>query len=186
MGLDRVVKDISDKADAEGRDTIARARAEAAAIRQEAEAEAKKAYDAEMARADQAISKMRQRELSSAKLDIKKSKLNAEKDVLDEVRSALAGRLSAMPGEKKTELLKRLVDLARRDVPAGKIYSNAGDAELVKDAGYEYGGTIKCVGGIVVTSADGSVNLDYTFDSIMEEVWSASMKPVSDVLFGSR
>ncbi len=185
MGLDRVVKDISDKAEAESKEIIAKAQAEAAAIRKDAEAEAKKAYEAEMVRADQAISKMRQRELSSAKLDIKKSKLNAEKDVLEEVRSDLVKRLSAMPKEKKVDILNKLISLARKDVPAGKIFANASDAELVKNSGYVYGGNIKCIGGIVVTSMDGSVNLDYTFDSILEDVWTASMKPVSDILFGS-
>ncbi|HTY90468.1 MAG TPA: V-type ATP synthase subunit E [Methanocella sp.] len=186
MGLDRVVKDISDKAEAESKDIIGKAQVEASTIRKEAEAEAKKAYDTEMARADEAISKMRQRELSSAKLDMKKSKLNAEKDVLGEVRSDLVKRLSAMPKEKKVNILNKLINLARKDVPAGKIYSNAGDAELVKNSGYEYGGNIKCIGGIVVTSMDGSVNLDYTFDSIVDDVWNAQMKPVSDILFGSR
>jgi V/A-type H+-transporting ATPase subunit E len=185
MGLDRVVKDISDKAEAESSDIIAKARAEAASIRKDAEAESKKAYDAEMARADQAISKMRQRELSSAKLDVKKSRLNAEKDVLEEVRSDVVRRLSAMPREKKVDILNKLINLARKDVPAGKIYASAGDAELIKNSGYEYGGNIRCIGGIVVTSMDGSVNLDYTFDSILEDVWTASMKPVSDILFGS-
>jgi V/A-type H+-transporting ATPase subunit E len=186
MGLDRVVKDISDKAEAESRDITARAQAEASIVKKEAEAEAKRVYDAEMARADQAILKMRQRELSSAKLDIKKSKLNAEKDVLEEVRSDLIKRLSAMPKEKKVDILNKLINLARKDVPMGKIYTNAGDAELIKSSGYEYGGNIKCIGGIIVTSMDGSVNLDYTFDSIMEDVWNAQMKPVSDILFGSR
>ena len=186
MGLDRVVKDIADKAEAESKDVTARAQAEAALIKKDADAEAKSGYDAEMARSDQAISKMRQRELSSAKLDIKKSKLNAEKDVLEEVRAELVKRLSAMPKEKKVDILNKLINLARKDVPAGKIYSNAGDAELIKNSGYEYGGDIKCIGGIIVTSMDGSVNIDYTFDSIIEDVWSASMKPVSDILFGSR
>jgi V/A-type H+-transporting ATPase subunit E len=186
MGLDRVVKDISDKAEAESKSITARAQVEASAIKKEAEAEAKRVYDAELVRADQVISKMRQRELSSAKLDIKKSKLNAEKDVLEEVRSDLLKRLSAMPKEKKVDILNRLINLARKDVPAGKIFTNAGDAELIKNSGYEYGGNIKCIGGIIVTSMDGSVNLDYTFDSIMEDVWNAQMKPVSDILFGSR
>ena len=185
MGLDRVVKDISDKAESECREIIARARATASSIGKEAEDEASKAYEAEAARADQAISKMRQRELSSVKLEVKKSRLNAEKDVLDEVRSEVARRLSAMPGEKKAEILGKLIGLARKEVPTGKIYASAADAELVKGSGYEYGGDIKCIGGIVVTSMDGSVSLDYTFDSILDEVWAANVKGVSDILFGS-
>jgi len=186
MGLDRVVKDISDKAEAEGREILARAQSEAAAIKKDAEGEAKRIHEAEMVRADNSIAKLRQRELSSAKLDIKKSKLNAEKDVLEDVRAELVKRISAMPKAKKVDILNKLINLARKDVPAGKIFTNAGDAELVKGSGYEYGGNIKCAGGVVVTSADGSVNLDYTFESIMDDVWNSSMKDVSDILFGSR
>ncbi len=183
MGLDRVVKDISDKAEAESMDILARARSEAAAIKKDAEGDAKRIHEAEMVKSDNAIAKLRQRELSSAKLDIKKSKLNAEKDVLEGVRAELVKKISAMPKKKKVDILNKLINLARKDVPAGKIYTNAGDAELVKNSGYEYGGNIKCIGGLVVTSADGSVNLDYTFDSIMDDVWNSSMKPVSDILF---
>jgi V/A-type H+/Na+-transporting ATPase subunit E len=186
MGLDKVVKDISDKAEAESKEIVAKAQAEAASVKKDAEAEAGKIREAEMVRSDSAISKMRQRELSSAKLNVKKTKLNAEKDVLEEVRADLVKRLTGMPKEKKVEILNTLIGMAKKDVPTGKIYTNAGDAELVKSSGYEYGGNIKCIGGIVVTSVDGSINLDYTFDSIMEDVWASSMKPVSDILFGSR
>ncbi|MCD1295991.1 V-type ATP synthase subunit E [Methanocella sp. CWC-04] len=186
MGLDKVVKDISDKADAESKAIIARAASEAAEIKKAAEGEAKDLYASQLEKADLSISKMRQRELSSAKLDIKKSKLNAEKDVLDEVHKNFKKELQALPKEKKADMLKKLVALAKKDVPAGKIFTSAGDADLVKDSGYEYGGNVNVIGGIIVTSADGSINLDYTFDSMLEDVWTSSMKPVSDILFGIR
>ncbi len=185
MGLDRVVKDISDKAEAESKDVIAKARAEADLIKKDAEAEAKKAYEAEMVRADQTISKMRQRELSSAKLDVKKSRLNAEKDVLADVHASYVKQLSALPREKKVDIIQKLIKLAKKDIPAGKIYTNAADADLVKNSGYSPGGNIDCLGGILVTSEDGSINLDYTFDSILEDVWASPMKQISDILFAS-
>lgn len=186
MGLDKVVKDILDKAESESKDIIAKANAEAASIKKAAEAEAKQISSDEMAKADLNISRMRQRELSSASLDVKKSKLNAEKDVLAEVHADFIKQLSALPSQNKVDILQKLIKLAKKDIPAGKIYTNARDADLVKNSGYEYGGNINCIGGIVVTSTDGSVNLDYTFDSILEDVWSSSMKPVSDILFGNR
>jgi V/A-type H+/Na+-transporting ATPase subunit E len=186
MGLDKVVKDITDKAEAESKELAAKAAVEAVEIKKSAEAEAKQLSAAELAKAEQAISKMRQRELSSAKLDMKKAKLNSEKDVLGETHAAFARQLSTLSGEKKVDVLQKLIKLAQKDIPQGKIYSNAADADLVKNAGYEYGGNLKCLGGIVVSSVDGSVNLDYTFDSILEDVWTSSMKPVSDILFGSR
>lgn len=186
MGLDKVVKDITDKAEADSREIAAKAVAEAAEIKKSAEGEAKQLTAAENARAEQAISKMRQRELSSAKLDVKKAKLNSEKDVLAETHEAFVKQLSTLPREKKADVLQKLIKLAQKDIPQGKIFTNAADADLVKNSGYEYGGNVKCIGGIVVTNVDGSVNLDYTFDSILEDVWTSSMKPVSDILFGSR
>ena len=113
MGLDKVVKDISDKAEADSKQIIAGAQTEAAAIKKDAEVEARRISEAEAARSDSAISKMRQRELSSAKLDIKKSKLNAEKDVLEEVRSDMEKRLAAMPKEKKADIYRKLIELAK-------------------------------------------------------------------------
>ena len=186
MGLEKVVKDISDKTEAECREVSAKAAAEAAGIRQAAAADAQRTSAAELAKADQAISKMRQRELSSAKLDVKKSKLNAEKDVLGEVHAGFVRQLSALPREKKVDIIQKLIKLAKKDIPSGKIYTNAADVDLVKGSGYEPGGTIDCIGGILVTSGDGSVNLDYTFNSILEDVWSGHMKQVSDILFASR
>ncbi len=185
MGLDKVVKDISEKAEAESKAILAKASTEAAAIKTAAEAEARQIAAAEVAKADQSISKMRQRELSSAKLDVKKSKLNAEKDVLTDVHAGFVKQLSALPREKKVDIMKKLIKLAKKDIPAGKIFCNAADADLVKDSGYAYGGNIKCLGGILVTSEDGSINLDYTFDSILEDVWTSSMKQISDILFAS-
>ncbi len=183
MGLDTVVKSISEKTEAECRDISARAAAEAAKVKGAAEAEAKQATASALAGADQSVSKLRQRELASAKLDVKKSRLNAEKDVLADVRTGFTRRLAALPREKKVDMYQKLIKLAKREVPTGKIYTSAADADLVKGQGYEFGGTRDCLGGILVTSGDGSVNLDYTFDSILEEVWSASMKPISDILF---
>ena len=186
MGLDKVVKGISDKVEVECKDIAAKAQAEAAGIKKSAESETAHIHSVEIARAEDAISKMRQRELSSAKLDIKKAKLNSEKDVLNETKAGFVKQLTSLPKEKKADLMKKLVTLAKKDIPQGKIYTTVADADLVKDSGYEYGGNIKKLGGIVVTSMDGTVNLDYTFDSILEDVWTASMKPVSDILFGSR
>jgi V/A-type H+/Na+-transporting ATPase subunit E len=186
MGLDKVVKDISEKTESDCRAVAAKASTEAAGIKTAAEAEARQINAAEMAKAEQTVSRMRQRELSSAKLDIKKSRLNAEKDVLEEVHASFISQLSALPGDKKADIIQKLITLAKKDIPTGKIFTNAADADLVKGSGYAYGGNIKCIGGILVTSEDGSINLDYTFDSILEDVWTSSMKHISDILFVSR
>lgn len=183
MGLDKVVKGISDKVETECKEIAARAITESASIKKAADDQARQVHADEIVKADQAISKMRQRELSSAKLNVKKSKLNAEKDVLDDVHAGFVKQLSALSTDRKAAIYQKLIKMAQKDIPQGKIFTNAADADLVKSSGYTYGGNVKCIGGIVVTNLDGSVNLDYTFDSILEDVWMSSMKPVSDILF---
>ena len=40
------------------------------------------------------------------------------------------------------------------------------------------------IGGFVLESKDGSVVLDYRFDSLLEDAWKSCMASVNKVLFG--
>ena len=40
------------------------------------------------------------------------------------------------------------------------------------------------LGGFVLESKDGSVVLDYRFDSLLEDAWKANLGPVNKALFG--
>ena len=46
------------------------------------------------------------------------------------------------------------------------------------------GKDIPGLGGFVLESKDGSVVLDYRFDSLLEDAWKSCMASVNKVLFG--
>jgi V/A-type H+-transporting ATPase subunit E len=49
--------------------------------------------------------------------------------------------------------------------------------------GKNFGGTIECVGGVVIESADGSRRIDLRFETILADIWRDSIKEVAEVLW---
>jgi V/A-type H+-transporting ATPase subunit E len=45
-------------------------------------------------------------------------------------------------------------------------------------------GNIETSGGFILVNKEGSVQVDYTFETIFEETQRSSLKGVSDLLFG--
>ncbi|MDF1534425.1 MAG: V-type ATP synthase subunit E [Methanosarcinaceae archaeon] len=183
MGLETVVKDIMDVANAEASKINAGADAEVSNILDEARQNAKKIMGERLAKAEDDIKKLRQQEISSANLDVKRTMLNARKEVLDKVYSQGADRIVNLPASKNEELLKVIID--KYQGSGAKIYSNKDSEKLVtKLSSLKYAGNIDCIGGVVIENEDGTIRLDYTYDIILESVNDKSMKQISDILFG--
>ncbi|MCL7410933.1 MAG: V-type ATP synthase subunit E [Methanosarcinaceae archaeon] len=183
MGLETVVKDITDVAQAEVSRINAQADAEVSKILDEARHEAKKIMDNRLAKSEDDIKKLRQQEISSANLEVKRTMLNARKEVLDEVYSQSAVQIANLPASKNEELLKAIID--KHQVNGAKIYSNKDSKKLVeKLSSLTYAGNIDCIGGVVIENEDSTIRLDYTYDIILDSVNDKSMKQISDILFG--
>ena len=58
------------------------------------------------------------------------------------------------------------------------------DREYLSTSNFEMGEDISGLGGFILESKDGSVVLDYRFDSLLEDAWKSSMSAVNKVLFG--
>ncbi len=182
MGLETVIEEILErgKREAEGIRVTARAekermldatRAEAAELLQEREREGQ-----------QAAERLRVQMLARAELESKKIALAAQKEVLDEVYHRVLERLRSMPDAPA--ILRRLFERERSEWTAGHVYSSAKDAEVVRSiVGKSFAGTIDCVGGIVVDSADGTRRLDLRFESILADVWDDAIQEVAATLW---
>jgi len=183
MGLETVVKDIMDAAQAEVSKQDAEADAEVSLILDEAKQNAKKIMGESLAKAEDDIKKIRQQEISSANLEVKRTLLNARKEILDKVYVQAVETISAFSPEKNEELLKSLID--KYESNGTKIYSNAESEEIVKKlSSLEYAGNIDCLGGVVIENEDGTIRLDYTYDVILKSVNERLLKQTSDILFG--
>ncbi len=183
MGLDAIVEEIRDKGRIEADKIGEEASPEVSKITVEAEASAArlKAAKEEAVRKD--IDRLRQQEVSSANLEVKKAMLNARKEILDDVYEAAKEAVKKLPAEKNQKLLKSIIE--KNENNNARIYSRNKDKQAIKKlTKLEYAGEIDCIGGVVIENEDGTEVLDFKYDTILKNVSEQSLKQVSDILFG--
>ncbi len=183
MGLDAIVEDIRAKGRAEANKISEETALEISRIIADADANAAKLKTAKEEAVRKEIERLKQQELSSANLEVKKAILNARKEIMDEVYEDAKDSVKKLPAEKNQKLLKTIIE--KNENNNAKIYSRNKDKQIVKKlTKLEYAGEIDCIGGIVIENADGTEVLDFKYDTILKNVSEQSLKPVSDILFG--
>lgn len=183
MGLDAIVEEIKAKGRAEADKISDETSLEVSKIIADAQAAAARLKTAKEEAVRKEIERMKQQELSSANLEVKKAKLNARKEILDEVYENAKESVKKLPAEKNQKLLKSIIE--KNENNNAKIYSKAKDKPVVKKlTTLEYAGDIDCIGGVVIENADGTEVMDFKYDTILKNVSEQSLKQVSDILFG--
>jgi len=116
-----------------------------------------------------------------SELDARKLGLAAQEEVLNAVRAKVRERLAANPNP---QALRKLLVRHAAEWKTGRVYCNARDALDVRaSVGSNFGGTIDCIGGIVIESGDGSSRLDLTYDSLLNDLWGNIIKEVASRLW---
>jgi V/A-type H+-transporting ATPase subunit E len=88
-----------------------------------------------------------------------------------------------MPASKNEKLLKVLID--EHQAEGVRIYSTKDSEPIVRKlSSLSYTGNIDILGGIVLENEDRTVRLDFTYDSILKNVYERSLKQISDILNG--
>jgi len=183
MGLDIVVKDIQEGARAEVSRIKAEGDAKASEILNEAKEVQKKMLGDSLAKVEEDLQKLHQQVISSANLEVKRITLNKRKDLLDKVYSQSVESIKSMPASKKEELLKHIIN--KYEASGARIYSSKASEETVKKlSSLTYAGNIDSIGGVVLENEDRTVRLDFTYDSILKNVYERSLKQISDILYG--
>ncbi|MCQ1534357.1 V-type ATP synthase subunit E [Methanosarcina sp. KYL-1] len=183
MGLEIVVKDIQVGAQAEVSRIKAEADAKASEIINEAKEIQKKMLGDSLAKVEEDLQKVHQQVISSANLEVKRITLNKRKELLDKVYNNTVESIKSMPASKNEELLKYVID--KYEASGARVYSSKDSEETVRKlTKLTYAGNINCIGGIVLESEDGTIRLDFTYDSILKNVYERSLKQISDILYG--
>ncbi len=182
MGLESVVQEVLDRGRAEA-DEIRRAAAmERERMLQEARAEGAKLLGVREQEARQAAERARVQELARAELEGKKIVLAAQKELLDRVYQNVLGKLVGLT--ESAAILRSLLEANRDEWQEGRVFSNAKDAEVVRSlVGPSFGGSIECIGGVVIESKDGTRKTDLRFETLLADVWRDSIKEVAQALW---
>jgi len=182
MALDAVVDDILAANKSKVEEINAETEQEVARILNEARERAAEIKSRKEAESDSAVEALERREISSANLETKRAELNVNKDLMEQASLKLLEAVSKLPKKDNEALIKKLLE--PYDLKDMKVYSSKKDQTFVSSLAPNYGGNIDTVGGVVVENKDGSIRFDHTYETLASEVFSKSMKDVSETLFG--
>jgi V/A-type H+-transporting ATPase subunit E len=185
MGLEQVIEDVLTQGRSEAEEIRRATMAERERILADARAQGAKLLAQREEEAREDAERARIQTLARAELEGKKVILSAQKELLDQVYAEVLERLPRL-GESE-DLLRSLLQAHASEWKEGKVYSNTRDADPVRSiVGPRFAGTIDCVGGVVIESADGSRRTDLRFETLLADVWRDSIKEVAEVLWPPR
>ncbi len=185
MALENVIDEIISQAERNKQEIIERGKQEAKKILDEATNKAKQHEQQFEEETKRILEETRKMEISSLNISLNKMMLDAKKKILDEVYQHLLERINKLDSEKRREIIKKLVEHAKKELPNPKfVYCNEGDEKLVatiKDL--KFGGVINAVGGVIVENADKNIRTNYTFDVLLNNLKEAYWNEIARRVF---
>jgi V/A-type H+-transporting ATPase subunit E len=182
MGLDKVVEEVLSSGRERRDGILADAKEEADGIMSAAmvEVEAYGRMRAEETRVR--IDRMREQELQSSELEVRRIELGMRRELLERAEALARERLTGLPRARNEPLLRAL--LSGHPMPGGRVFSNERDEPLVRAlTSLRFAGHVKCLGGVVLESQDGTVKEDRTFDTILRETSERALPAIAGILF---
>ncbi|MBN1386623.1 hypothetical protein JW968_06670 [Candidatus Woesearchaeota archaeon] len=180
MGLEKVKKDILEKAKKRAQDILKDAEKEAEAIRQKARSDVMDSRRRSKQEVLKVCEIMEKKELSSAEFDSKKDYLDKKKEMIDLVFAEAMAELAALKGKERKDILQKLIDRAKKKVDIGRIYANKDDLKLISGFDTE---ERKIDGGIIVEDREGNVTIDLTFETLLADVQERNIQKMAQSLF---
>jgi len=178
MGLAEILKQVEETGQEKAANIRKETVNEVEAKMAEASAEAKNIASSILADCTRKIEQLRQQEIPSAELEVKRSQLEIQKELLQSTKAEAMSKLEKLDNKTLTKIYTSLL----KDVPkTGKLYCRKEDANIFKSiTKLSHGGNIGDLGFIVES---GDFRLDFRFVTLVEKSWQENLPMVSEVLF---
>jgi V/A-type H+-transporting ATPase subunit E len=192
IGLDALVKQIRENGRAETEKVKAEAKADSDQVLTAAAKRSETIKLTAEAEVQKQSSHIVSQDVSAANLLVKRELLNTQKALLDQVYEATRKEIIDLPESFHREAIKKLLNDAKTEIPAGTVSCNARDVAALKaviagDAGFSkfrVGTPVDIDGGILVEGEGAALQIDYSYRTILAKVWESGLKDASDILFG--
>ncbi|HKZ59822.1 MAG TPA: V-type ATP synthase subunit E family protein [Candidatus Thermoplasmatota archaeon] len=183
MALEQVLEEIQRK----GQEERTRLEAEAQEARAKLVARAQEAVEEHrrkgLERATREIVRIQTQEAASTELELKREELQMERELLDRVLHLAQEKLKILPRERNEAVLKAL--LAHFEREGTQVEAAAKDELFVKIASrLHFKGALSGSGGLVISNAEGTVQVDLTFETLMRDLTEKRLKEVHVKMFG--
>ncbi|MGM5482363.1 MAG: V-type ATP synthase subunit E [Nanobdellota archaeon] len=180
MGFKQLKESITQKTDKEADKIVKSARKEAEEAKRKLEIEMEEYEQKVMEDAKSTINMMEKREIASAGLEAKKKKLIAKKQLLEEAFENAKTQIDkTLKKNDRKKLIEKILKEIEKEIDIGKIYCNKADSELVPAKKVH---KKEMLGGLIAEDKKGEVIIDYSFESIFEEIKSNYMSEITSIL----
>ncbi|MBI2133319.1 hypothetical protein HYU11_01410 [Candidatus Woesearchaeota archaeon] len=180
MGIEKVRDEVIAKSKKQHAAIISEAEKEAKAIIESAEEksrEKKKKAEEETARE---LEELKIREMSSAELEVNKMLLETRKRIIEEAFESARQEISKMPQSTRKEHIKSLISKAKNQMEPGRVLCSEADIKHIEGLKTQ---AAPIIGGIIAENKDGTIRIDYSYESILDQVREKSLKDVAKILF---
>ncbi len=181
MGLESVKEEILRQAKEQETAAIAEARREANKLTRETEKKIEEMKVKSEAETKKIIDVMKKQALASAELESKKMVLEAKKHVIDGVFTEIKRKLENLDEKKREYLIKALLEKTKKELDIEYVYCNKKDARFLKGINPE---PINIIGGVLAENKEKTIRVDYSFETLLENIKEAEMQSINKILFG--
>lgn len=185
MGLEVVVNEIIEQGRSKAQAIEKEGLQEAKEILSDAKARAEKTLAERQAAAERDAGRIRVQETARAEFEAKKEVLYAKRALLVRLKEEALEGLRTASADQRKAWLSKLVKKAEAQIPEGIVHVRSEDKDLVAGlTDLKVEGDLDAAGGLVVDSADGTMSIDYRFESLLEDAWPEVLRQESPKLFG--
>lgn len=185
MTLDALANEIATQAKAEAEMIIADAKRQAKEIEDEARSEAINFSKGVKSRAERESAQLSVELVASAKQANQKHLLIAKREELDDTWEAIRSSVGSPNLEGRPKILSGLLSEASNYSGEMILRPVSTDRKILEKSDFTIGDDVAGLGGFILESKDGSIVLDYRFDSRLDEAWKENIREVNNILFGN-
>lgn len=128
---------------------------------------------------------LEKRSAAHMQLTAKKIFLQKRRELLDAVLIETKQVIAALPVQEKKKIYKTLFSKAKKECTIGRIFCAKQDGAIVKGffPNIKY---TEMIGGIIVENNEGTLRIDYSFDSLLHNIQEKKLQNLANILFSNK
>jgi vacuolar-type H+-ATPase subunit E/Vma4 len=179
MGFNQLQKDVLSNAQKKKDIILAKAKDEADKIKLELTRENKKLKNQGDVETTQMVELLKKREIAGAKIETNKKLLLTKKEMIDKVFEEVNVKINKnLTAVERKKIIDGFIAKAKTEIDIGNVYCNKIDAVNVTGAVEK-----EMLGGIIAESKDKTTMVDYSFETILEDLKDRHIADVTNILF---
>lgn len=185
MSAEKIIERIKKDSEKEINSILKEAKKETIGIVDSIKKEAKLESEKIISRGEHQGENIKKILVSKANQDAKRNIMKAREKIIEECFTKARNKLSSLKGTEYKKIVTKLIKAGHKKLD-GKCtlrISRDSDKDIAEELGLPVSGSVEARGGVILTSRDEKVTLDYTFDGILKRKKDEIRIKVGKLLF---